>query len=114
MGGRASDAMSAAARSRTGCWASAPASTARPASINRSGRTQVKKMPTAKSPPSLAIVIFASCFPLLLAAAALAQETPAAAPASEIDWPGLYAEAGQYFRGYLRYDTSNPPGDVES
>ncbi|HZY60066.1 MAG TPA: M20/M25/M40 family metallo-hydrolase [Candidatus Binataceae bacterium] len=71
-------------------------------------------MPTAKSPPSLALVIFASCFPLLLAAAAVAQETPAAAPASEIDWPGLYAEAGQYFRGYLRYDTSNPPGDVNS
>jgi acetylornithine deacetylase/succinyl-diaminopimelate desuccinylase-like protein len=69
-------------------------------------------MTNSKRPRRVAALLFAACCALLLTGAATAQDQPAAAGA-EIDWDGLYAEAGQYFRGYLRFDTSNPPGDVE-
>jgi len=70
-------------------------------------------MSNSKRPFRFPAVLFAACCALLFAGAAIAQDNPAA-PGAEIDWSGLYAEAGQYFRGYLRYDTSNPPGNVES
>lgn len=44
------------------------------------------------------------------AATAVAGNYPATSP-QEPDWDGINAGAGEYFRAYLRFDTSNPPGN---
>jgi acetylornithine deacetylase/succinyl-diaminopimelate desuccinylase-like protein len=49
-----------------------------------------------------------------LAIAALAITHPRAALAENIDWNKINAEALGYFQAYLRFDTSNPPGDTSA
>jgi acetylornithine deacetylase/succinyl-diaminopimelate desuccinylase-like protein len=46
------------------------------------------------------------------ASAAAAETSGAAAPSGAIDWNRLNAEALEYFRTYLRFDTSNPPDNT--
>ncbi|MGH7949424.1 MAG: M20/M25/M40 family metallo-hydrolase, partial [Candidatus Binataceae bacterium] len=51
---------------------------------------------------------------MLVAAFAMLLVLAAAVPcrAAEPDWEKLNAEALDYFRAYLRFDTSNPPGNT--
>jgi acetylornithine deacetylase/succinyl-diaminopimelate desuccinylase-like protein len=67
-------------------------------------------MPISKKLPLLSLLIVAACMPLLRAAATLAGDNTANQPEA-VDWEGIDAAAGEYFRGYLRFDTSNPPGN---
>jgi len=68
--------------------------------------------------PRLALGAFAAMLLLgsLTAALDAAQSPPsppaAATTASAIDWNKLDAEGLEYFRSYLRFDTTNPPGNT--
>ena len=43
-----------------------------------------------------------------------AEPAAAPAPSSQIDWNKVDAEALDYFRTYLRFDTSDPPDDTSA
>ena len=70
-------------------------------------------MRNPKSNARLKIPLLAAC--LLLSAGALnAAAGPPRSSQPAVDWDALGAGAGQYFQGYLRYDSSNPPGDTKA
>ena len=53
--------------------------------------------------------------PVLVAALALsapAAQTPSPSGVDRIDWTAVHTEAQKTLQGYVRINTSNPPGDV--
>jgi acetylornithine deacetylase/succinyl-diaminopimelate desuccinylase-like protein len=66
-------------------------------------------IPNSKTATALKLIAAAACILMVSTTAASAAEN--STPAAQPDWDAINAAAGEYFRGYLRFDTSNPPGD---
>ncbi|MGO9061932.1 MAG: M20/M25/M40 family metallo-hydrolase [Candidatus Binataceae bacterium] len=70
-------------------------------------------MPSSNKPRYLTALLLAACVLTLSGATTMGGSGPDTS-SPELDWDKIQAGEAQYFRAYLRFDTSNPPGNDEN